>query len=304
MNTHRQVLDIDFDNGFTDKACSDATANEGTSKRHAQSPLTQLSGEGLRIRNATSTCICGSRFSRLDALTRHIKSKSNDIPKYPCNDCDRHQGMNGFHRRDHLVQHQKCCPGRRVGNEPHDQRAVLIPIAATPGPLMPMNGNTVPSTQVPQIPPYPCTILGCDKVGENGYLRPQDLAEHQFWVHSVLNMNDDTMPLPATGMQSFQPDNNQVYPGYGLDFSQAYQHGGTSQLSQLDAGPQPYQQSISDPLLYWPDSDPPYGQYDASQPLQPNVAYQAPQPETAFGYPEQNNEQGGAVYFGQQGGSY
>ncbi|KAI1442196.1 hypothetical protein F5Y02DRAFT_421315 [Annulohypoxylon stygium] len=267
MDTHRRVLDIDFDKGFTDKAFSDATANKGTSK----------SGEG---------------------------SKSNDIPKYPCNDCDRHQGMNGFHRRDHLVQHQKSCPGRRVGNEPQGQRVGPIPIAAIPGPLMPMNGYPVPSIQVPQIPPYPCTILGCDKVDGNGYLRPQDLAEHQFWVHSVLDLNDDTMPPPATGIQPFQLDNTQVYPGYRLDFSQAYQQGETSQLSQLDAGPQPYQQPISDPLLYWTNTAPPYGQYDASQPMQPNVAYQAPQPETAFGYPEQNGEQDDTLYFDQQGGSY
>lgn len=53
-------------------------------------------------------CLCGSGFTRSDALNRHIKSNSKDAPKYRCPrpGCkNRHPGRNGFHRKDNLLQH-------------------------------------------------------------------------------------------------------------------------------------------------------------------------------------------------------
>ncbi|KAK0631273.1 hypothetical protein B0T14DRAFT_559090 [Immersiella caudata] len=65
--------------------------------------------------SATPTCLCGKEFSRKDALLRHIGTASRrsiqsfsalDASElYPCNLCDKHQGINGFKRRDHLRQH-------------------------------------------------------------------------------------------------------------------------------------------------------------------------------------------------------
>jgi hypothetical protein len=64
-------------------------------------------------------CHCGKAFSRKDALARHIRAASHRSTRamtrktgpqesselYPCNLCDKHQGCNGFKRRDHLRQH-------------------------------------------------------------------------------------------------------------------------------------------------------------------------------------------------------
>ncbi|KAI1213746.1 uncharacterized protein F4807DRAFT_456293 [Annulohypoxylon truncatum] len=52
-------------------------------------------------------CICGAKYTRLDALNRHITDKSPNAPKYPCEYCYDRQGDNGFARRDHLIQHLK-----------------------------------------------------------------------------------------------------------------------------------------------------------------------------------------------------
>jgi hypothetical protein len=65
--------------------------------------------------SAAPACFCGKTFSRNDARNRHIRtasrrsgqasSVSNTSGLYPCNLCDKHQGYNGFKRRDHLRQH-------------------------------------------------------------------------------------------------------------------------------------------------------------------------------------------------------
>ena len=49
--------------------------------------------------------ICGSLFSRLDVLNRHLESFSSEDPKYPCTYCKLPRGPNGFRRLDHLKQH-------------------------------------------------------------------------------------------------------------------------------------------------------------------------------------------------------
>ncbi|XXH01936.1 hypothetical protein Hte_008299 [Hypoxylon texense] len=52
-------------------------------------------------------CVCGTKFTRLDALNRHITSQSSHMPQFPCDYCYNRQGENAFRRYDDLVQHLK-----------------------------------------------------------------------------------------------------------------------------------------------------------------------------------------------------
>ncbi|KAI1456467.1 hypothetical protein F4805DRAFT_475801 [Annulohypoxylon moriforme] len=196
MVPHYQVLNIDFDNRFIDNASRNASTLKETSdsQRAALQPvirssLSPLGGKGLPGIHVKDTsyqslkCTCGIEFSRSDALNRHIKSKSNDVPKHPCKNCNRRQGMNGFRRRDHLAQHMKSCRGRNVGNNPHNHEAEPFPAAAMSGPLTRTREDSLSQVQNPEMAPFPCLSLGCDRVGPNGYLRSQDLIEHWGWAH-------------------------------------------------------------------------------------------------------------------------
>jgi hypothetical protein len=52
-------------------------------------------------------CECGSRFSRLDVLNRHLESIDTREPKFPCKYCKLHRGADGFWREDNLMQHMR-----------------------------------------------------------------------------------------------------------------------------------------------------------------------------------------------------
>ncbi len=50
-------------------------------------------------------CDCGSAFSRLYVLNRHLRAFNFNTPQYPCKYYKRHRGQDGFRRLDHLRQH-------------------------------------------------------------------------------------------------------------------------------------------------------------------------------------------------------
>ncbi|KAM7203986.1 hypothetical protein V8F33_001957 [Rhypophila sp. PSN 637] len=51
-------------------------------------------------------CLCGSGFTRSDALTRHAKGHSPEqSAKFECPLCEKHDGEQAFKRRDNLRQH-------------------------------------------------------------------------------------------------------------------------------------------------------------------------------------------------------
>ncbi|KAI1480809.1 hypothetical protein F4774DRAFT_377211 [Daldinia eschscholtzii] len=123
------------------------------------------------------------------------------MPPYPCGYCQRHQGAKGFHRLDHLVQHLKGfhkidvedkLPKQGTGGIPTTAASVAAGSAATDA----GNGSQV---SLPQVPPFPCTVIGCIKGGANGYVRETDLLEHQNMMHSFMLQSD---------MQLYQQDEN------------------------------------------------------------------------------------------------
>ncbi|KAI2462887.1 hypothetical protein F4781DRAFT_162552 [Annulohypoxylon bovei var. microspora] len=232
------------------------------------SNATQLNKHAKDTSHKSYGCTCGTKFSRLDALTRHINSKSNEIPKYPCERCDNHQGMNGFHRRDHLVQHMKVCRGNDVEDKLPEQKPNDLLIDMTFDPSMLMNEDAIPWVQTP---PFPCTVMGCDKWGVDGYLREVDLIEHQNWVHPFMVQN--------------QVHTASQFPG-GVQFSQ-----------------------LNDPQLYqphWSDNAPQFP--GGIQPFQPNNDLQPFQQVNELQFHSlnnapQSNGQDGTSQFYQQGGT-
>ncbi|OTB13450.1 hypothetical protein K445DRAFT_319998, partial [Daldinia sp. EC12] len=162
---------------------------------------TQLHKHAKDYSHKPYACICGIRFSRLDAFKRHAKAQSTNMPPYPCGYCQRHQGAKGFHRLDHLVQHLKGfhkidvedkLPKQGTGGIPTTAASIAAGSAATDA----GNGSQV---SLPQVPPFPCTVIGCIKGGANGYVREIDLLEHQNMMHSF---------MLQSGMQLYQQDGN------------------------------------------------------------------------------------------------
>ncbi|KAI0600659.1 hypothetical protein F4775DRAFT_598739 [Biscogniauxia sp. FL1348] len=124
-------------------------ADDGTTA-HLHGPLV-LQGasfgasEGLEERASSLQydCICGAKFTRPDALRRHITCKSKSITgQYPCRFCNRHQGDKAFRRRDYLDQHLKVY--HKVEITPEVREFVDLFIAAQPPVLsMPSGPNNV-----------------------------------------------------------------------------------------------------------------------------------------------------------------
>ncbi|RYP57665.1 hypothetical protein DL770_010611 [Monosporascus sp. CRB-9-2] len=160
-------------------------------------------------------CICGSKFTRLDALNRHITNKSSDAPQYPCGYCYRHQGTNGFRRYDHLVQHLKGyhkietvdgLSRKAAGSSPAVATAPAVPIPGTVP--VAIGGN---ATAQVQVPPFPCTIAGCVRGGAYGFYRQVDLLEHQSMIHLLDFQEYSSVQEFPVAMQLTQQNGN---PGF------------------------------------------------------------------------------------------
>ncbi|KAI1376846.1 hypothetical protein F4677DRAFT_445168 [Hypoxylon crocopeplum] len=128
-------------------------------------------------------CTCGTKFTRLDALNRHITTHY-DAPQYPCGYCYARRGEKGFPRRDNLVQHLKGFHGidtadKLVRHEPESRRTTTTPAS----------GHL--ESLVLSLPPFPCPMLGCTKMGVDGYLRMVDLDEHLAMMHHPYPIQDN-----------------------------------------------------------------------------------------------------------------
>ncbi|CAG8960729.1 hypothetical protein HYFRA_00002265 [Hymenoscyphus fraxineus] len=95
-----------------------STVSTGTT--HFQSPITpntcsscytvfgsntSLQDHSKQSGHSSYKCTCGSGFSRIDSLNRHIRDFLPGI--YACTFCTRHVGNNAFRRKYHLIQHLK-----------------------------------------------------------------------------------------------------------------------------------------------------------------------------------------------------
>jgi uncharacterized Zn-finger protein len=179
--------------------CGESLSSQANLLRHAKEKQHQ-----------PYSCECGTAFSRLDILSRHLESVSTEMPKYPCRLCKRHRGDNGFRRLDHLRQHER----NYHHLETNDDSAKAL--ASRPGlkysfPVCPHpdcsyyrddSFKTLPrSTQKVSKPfptqgaftkhmrdehnecTFPCDIQGCDRVGRRGYFREKDLIKHRKQSH-------------------------------------------------------------------------------------------------------------------------
>jgi hypothetical protein len=152
-------------------------------------------------------CECGSLFSRLDVLNRHLESFSSNDPKYPCTYCKLHRGPNGFRRLDHLKQHIRnyhhlemedantgaesrlkytfpvCshhgCPQYRnkaFQQLPRKSQAENKPFNSQSAYTKHMRDEHNECT-------FPCDVPGCSRIGRRGYFREKDLLNHRRQEH-------------------------------------------------------------------------------------------------------------------------
>ncbi|OCK85647.1 hypothetical protein K432DRAFT_12074 [Lepidopterella palustris CBS 459.81] len=135
---------------------------------------------------------CGSTFSRFDTYERHQLSHKLDVKRWPCPHCNKHRGVNGFKRKDHLTQHLRnyhhmgeeykvdqygqSCPHKdceHYRNFPWSRDSSFKKISE----------YTKHMKKVHDESPFPCTEPGCDRIGGKGYVRKRDLLKHQKKEH-------------------------------------------------------------------------------------------------------------------------
>lgn len=158
-------------------------------------------------------CSCGSLFSRLDVLNRHLKNFGTDLPQYPCTFCKRHRGVEGFRRKDHLLQHLKQYHHHETdaSSKTHDGTTNSISVfypfhlicthSECPqyrglefeklplrmenfqAPFRSQSEFTKHMREEHNECTFPCKIDGCPRVGRRGYFREKDLIKHHQKEH-------------------------------------------------------------------------------------------------------------------------
>ena len=143
-------------------------------------------------------CECGTSFSRLDGLERHLEAAAQDIPKYPCTQVGcRRTGRNGFKRKDNLNQHLRTYHNMNLDlYETSRQADLTCPHPECPDfrgpdytalsrrerratrPFVNKSNYTQHMKEVHDESPFPCPVPQCSKVGGKGYQREKDLIKH------------------------------------------------------------------------------------------------------------------------------
>ncbi|KAL7627308.1 hypothetical protein AAE478_001499 [Parahypoxylon ruwenzoriense] len=170
----------------------------------------QLRAHGLQNAHQPYGCICGTRFTRLDALSRHISSQSSAAPQYPCDYCNNHRREKAFRRLDDLVQHMKGY--HKITN------ADKLPKRRDRASRLVTAVHTTPATF--DMPPFPSLTPGRPGWEMDGYSRQVDVVEHQAMMRpfDIQNMIASQLPVNMT-MSAFTgaalpelPDMLQAFP--------------------------------------------------------------------------------------------
>ncbi|KAH6682780.1 hypothetical protein B0J14DRAFT_574359 [Halenospora varia] len=167
---------------------------------------------GKQAQHRPYGCDCGMLFSRLDVLHRHLESLALEEPQFPCEyqNCKRHRGANGFHRKDHLTQHLRNYHHVGTVQGPANtvigiqRRQFVFPVCAFSScpQYRDPSFNSLPWSQKEQNKPFtsqsaytkhmryehnycsfPCIVEGCDRTGRRGYFREKDLIKHRQTDH-------------------------------------------------------------------------------------------------------------------------
>ena len=148
---------------------------------------------------------CGKSFNRPDTFFRHMEiHNTQNQTRFPCNLCKKYRGKQGFKRRDHLTQHlrnfhmvnDEDLSGRsRVQGAscPHEEcsefrRKLDTEIDPKLHAFDKLSKLTQHLKKVHDESKFPCSVIGCDRVGGKGYMREKDLTKHMEKEHP--NMGD------------------------------------------------------------------------------------------------------------------
>lgn len=205
LRNHQRLVHVpdhrrsDIVDSLTCVECNESFTTNAKLERHANSH-----------QHSPFACICGIRFARIDVLYRHIDSFGLEMPKFPCAYCKRHRGKDGFRRRDHLVQHLRgyhkfdseqvegACPKAQT----KESREILVcpwescdayrdsgfwslPVLQRiqRRPFQSQSEYAKHMREVHKKTPFPCTVAGCNRTKERGYMREKDLKKHMSDKH-------------------------------------------------------------------------------------------------------------------------
>lgn len=176
---------------------------------HCSSSKSDLLRHAKELQHQPYACECGSSFSRLDVLNRHLEKFDPEEPKYPCKYCKRHRGPNGFRLLDHLLQHIRNYHHHEMDNEQGDEmdnsrlkyNMPICPHPDCPGfrdetfkqqsrqvqqadkPFASQSAFTKHMRDEHNECAFPCDVAGCERVGRLGYFREKDLLKHRRAQH-------------------------------------------------------------------------------------------------------------------------
>jgi hypothetical protein len=171
-----------------------------------------LHRHGRETQHAPYRCRCGTTFSRLDVLRRHIHTFQPKV-SYPCPHCKKHRGSRAFARLDHLTQHLRGYHNMESGTEsdesqpqqpprkrkttfkcPHDtcSHSSGTSSGSDQSPSGVFSSRTFQTRgeftkhlrEVHNESIFPCPEIGCSRVGGKGFFREKDLLNHVKDHHS------------------------------------------------------------------------------------------------------------------------